>query len=137
VNCHGKRQRQNKTGWEKDKGRGFDMGIGIDIEEVGRFEKFLKDKNRLERLFSKDEIDYCLGKKNASQHLAARFAAKEAVWKALAPKNQKLLISDISIKNDNHGKPQVYIKGKRLKTIDISLTHTKKYAATVAITNSD
>jgi holo-[acyl-carrier protein] synthase len=109
------------------------MNIGMDIEEVQRFSKFLKDRKCLERIFSKDEMDYCLSKINANQHLAARFAAKEAIWKALNVKIKKLLITDISIKNDKNGKPRVFIKGKAYKKIDVSLSHTKKYASAVAI----
>jgi holo-[acyl-carrier protein] synthase len=107
------------------------MNIGIDIEEVNRFEKYVKDKERLERLFSKDEIDYCLSKKYPAQSLAARFCAKEAVWKALG--NKKISVADISIKNNSRGEPEVYIKNKRQKNIKASLSHTKKYAAAAAV----
>jgi holo-[acyl-carrier protein] synthase len=109
------------------------MNIGIDIEEVERFNKYVKDKSFLERVFSEEEISYSLPKKNAAQHLAARFAAKEAVWKAINSKNKKFIITDISIKNTKDGKPQVYIKNKKYTKIDISLSHTKKYVAAVAI----
>jgi holo-[acyl-carrier protein] synthase len=109
------------------------MNIGIDIEEVKRFEKYVKDKDYLERVFAEDEIIYCMPKKNPAPHLAARFAAKEAVWKALSVKNKKLIVTDISIKNTQSGKPEVYIKNKRYKKIDVSLSHTKKYVVAVAI----
>jgi holo-[acyl-carrier protein] synthase len=110
------------------------MNVGIDIEEVKRFVKYVKDKSYLKRIFSKEEIAYSLLKKNVSQHLAVRFAAKEAVWKALSTENKKLFITDISIKDDKNGKPQVYIKNIKYKKIDISLSHTRKYAVAVAIT---
>ncbi|MDR3256380.1 MAG: holo-ACP synthase [Endomicrobium sp.] len=109
------------------------MNIGIDIEEVKRFAKYVKDKDYLERIFAKEEISYSILRKNAVQHLAARFAAKEAVWKALSTKNKKLIITDISIQNTKNGKPQVYIKNKQYKKIEVSLSHTKKYVAAVAI----
>ena len=109
------------------------MNIGIDIEEVKRFEKYLKDKGRLERLFSKDEIVYCLSKKYPAQNLAGRFCAKEAVWKALGKENKKILVTDISIKNDATGAPEVYMKNKKRKNIKVSLSHTKKYAVAAAI----
>ncbi|MDR1244750.1 MAG: holo-ACP synthase [Endomicrobium sp.] len=109
------------------------MNIGIDIEEVKRFDKYVKDKTYLERIFSKEEILYSLAKKNAAQYLTARFAAKEAVWKALSSKNKKLIITDISVRNDKDGKPQVYVKNKKYNKINISLSHTKKYVAAVAI----
>ncbi|GHT38093.1 holo-[acyl-carrier-protein] synthase [Endomicrobiia bacterium] len=109
------------------------MNIGIDIEEVERFNKYVKDKKSLERIFSKEEVLYCLPKKNAAQHLAARFAAKEAVWKALSSKNKKFIVTDVSIQNAKDGKPQVYIKNKKYKKIEVSLSHTNKYVVAVAI----
>ncbi|MDR3244448.1 MAG: holo-ACP synthase [Elusimicrobiota bacterium] len=110
------------------------MKIGIDIEEVARFDKCIKNAVYLKRIFSKEEIKYCLSKANPAQSLAARFAAKEAVWKAL--NNDKIVIFDISIKNAKDGKPQVYIKGKKQNKIDISLSHTKQYAAAAAIVSA-
>ncbi|MDR2860907.1 MAG: holo-ACP synthase, partial [Elusimicrobiota bacterium] len=103
------------------------MNIGVDIEEVKRFSKFVKDEQYLKKVFSDNEIEYSIPKANPAQHLAARFAAKEAVWKALSAKNKKLLITDISIKNSKDGKPIIYIKGKKSSRIDVSLSHTKNY----------
>ncbi len=108
------------------------MNIGIDIEEVERFIKYVRDKKFLERVFAKEEISYSVPRKNAAQCLAARFAVKEAVWKALSTIN-RFTITDISVKNTKDGKPQVYIKNKKYKRIDISLSHTDKYVAAVAI----
>jgi holo-[acyl-carrier protein] synthase len=108
------------------------MNIGIDIEEVERFVKHVKDKKFLGRIFAKEELSYSILRKNAAQCLAARFAAKEAVWKALSTINE-FNIADISVRNTKDGKPQVYIKNKKYKRIDISLSHTDKYVAAVAI----
>jgi holo-[acyl-carrier protein] synthase len=108
------------------------MNIGIDIEEVERFVKHVNDKKFLEHVFAEEEISYSIPRKDAAQCLAARFAAKEAVWKALSTIN-KLTITNISIRNTKDGKPQVYIKNKKYKRIDISLSHTDKYVAAVAI----
>ncbi|MDR2676482.1 MAG: holo-ACP synthase [Endomicrobium sp.] len=109
------------------------MNIGIDIEEVKRFEKYVNNKKYLKRVFVKEEILYSLTKENSAQYLAARFAAKEAVWKALNIRNKNFSITDISIKNTKKGKPQVYIKNKKCKRIDVSMSHTKKYVTAVAI----
>ncbi|MDR0800769.1 MAG: holo-ACP synthase [Endomicrobium sp.] len=109
------------------------MNIGIDIEEVKRFVKYIKNKKYLDRVFAKEEISYSLTKKNAAQCLAARFAAKEAVWKALSARNKKLAITDISVRNTKDGKPQVYIKNRKYGKIDISLSHTDKYVVAVAL----
>lgn len=63
------------------------ISIGIDIEEIRRFEN--KDKEFYERIFSPLEIDYCKTKANPAQHYAARFCAKEAVFKALSSFDEK------------------------------------------------
>jgi len=109
------------------------MNIGVDIEEVERFKKYAKDKKYLKRVFTEKEILYSFMRKNVAQHLAARFAAKEAVWKAFGAKNKKLVVADISFENDKDGKPQVYIKNKRCKKVNISFSHTNKYVIAVAI----
>ncbi|MDR1784443.1 MAG: holo-ACP synthase [Endomicrobium sp.] len=111
------------------------INIGVDIEEIERFAKYVKNKKCLERVFSSEEIAYSIARRNSLQHLAARFAAKEAAWKALSSKykNGKFMITDISIKNNKVGKPYVYIKNRRCKKIDISLSHTSKYVIAFAI----
>jgi holo-[acyl-carrier protein] synthase len=108
------------------------MKIGIDIEEVKRFSKLVKDTAFLKRVFSQNEIDYCMSKKNLSQHFAVRFAGKEAVWKAINSK-KNVSITDISFKNIDSGKPEVYIKNKKASDIDISFSHTKNTVVAVAI----
>lgn len=110
------------------------MNIGIDIEEIKRFQKLLKDKKFIEKIFSKDEIKYCSSKKNFVQHYAVRFAGKEAVWKAIN-KSKKLTITDISFKNSVLGKPEVFIKGKKVSYIDISFSHNKSTVVAVAISS--
>ncbi len=109
------------------------MEIGIDIEEIKRFQKLAKDKKFIERVFSKDEIKYCLSKKkNSIQHFAVRFAGKEAVWKAIN-NSKKIIITDISFKNSISGKPEVYIKGKKQKNIEVSFSHNKNTVVAVAV----
>jgi len=66
------------------------FSIGTDLEEVDRFKLDLKkDKNFLEKIFSKNELKYCFSRGNPAQHLAVRFAAKEATVKALYGLNFK------------------------------------------------
>jgi holo-[acyl-carrier-protein] synthase len=60
-----------------------------------------------------------------------RFAAKEAVWKALGMGG--ISLKNISVKNLPNGKPEALIKDKKRKDISISLSHSKDYAAAVAI----
>ncbi len=107
------------------------MNIGIDIVEVERIAKLIKNKRFLNRIFSENEIKYCCNKKNPVQHYAVRFAAKEAVWKALG--NRKLTHKNISVVNKSNGKPEVYILSKPQKKIAISLSHTKQFAIAVAV----
>ena len=107
------------------------MKVGIDIVEVHRIERLIKNKAFLEKIYTKEEIKYCSGKKNKGQHFAVRFAAKEAVWKALMEKN--VTHKDIGVKNLVNGRPEVFIKGKKRNNIDISLSHTKEHAVACAI----
>jgi len=111
------------------------MKIGIDIEELKRFNKNIKSKKFIERIFSKEEIEYCSSKKNSIQHFAVRFAGKEAVWKAL--NNSKIQITDISFKNSVSGKPEVYIKNKKKKNIEVSFSHSKTTVVAVALINKE
>ncbi|MCP3659188.1 MAG: holo-[acyl-carrier-protein] synthase [Bacteroidetes bacterium] len=118
------------------------MRIGVDIVEISRIAKFLKkldqvDYNKnLSRIFSQEEIVYCLAKKhdkNRNQSFAVRFAAKEAVIKALDDK--KINLRDIFVTNLESGKPHVHIKNKNYQAlnIEISLSHSNKYAIAMVI----
>ena len=97
----------------------------------------------LNRVFTPKEIEYCNSKKNQKyQHFAARFAAKEAIFKAVSIYlNDKYSISwkDVEIINDKQGRPQVkmLMKIKQVEQIDISLSHCKEYAtANVVVTGN-
>jgi holo-[acyl-carrier protein] synthase len=107
------------------------VNIGVDIVEVPRIAKLIRNRHFLARVYTDEEILYCKPKKNRAQHFAVRFAAKEAVWKAIREKSVSL--KDISVKNLPGGKPQALIKKKVRKDIDISLSHTDQYAVAVAI----
>ena len=107
------------------------MKIGIDIIEVKRISKLIKDKNFLERVYTPKEVSYCKPKKNCAQHFAVRFATKEAVWKALGKNN--ISLKEIGVTNRISGKPEAIVRGKKRKDIDISLSHTDQYAVAVAI----
>ena len=107
------------------------MKVGIDIEEVKRFKSLIKNKAFLSRVFSKEEINYCLSKKNAIESFAVRFCGKEAVWKALS--DSKIQITSISFKNLKSGKPTVLINNKKNPEIQVSFSHTKTTVVAVAI----
>jgi len=116
---------------------------GIDIMEVNRIKEAIQDLDEkfLKRVYTNYEIEYCNSKNNMKyQHFAARFAAKEAVFKAISNKlKSKYDISwtDIEIKNDENGKPMFFIdKLNKCDIIskDISMSHIKDYAiASVSI----
>lgn len=110
--------------------------IGTDIEEISRFSKFRKAAPFLKKSYSGKELKYCFNKANPAEHLAGRFAAKEAVIKALASfSKQPIGHKNIEIINDNYGIPRVFIK-KRTKNktgLSLSISHTKELALAVAV----
>ena len=118
------------------------IGIGIDIIEIDRIKTSIETYgNRfLSKIYTPIEIDYCNSKANKFQHYAARFAAKEAVYKALATGWQKdLHWQDIEIINQPTGMPIASLKGKLKKfltndkDLKISLSHSNNYVTCVAI----
>ena len=110
---------------------------GTDIIEIDRIENSIEtlgDKF-LNRVFTPKEIEYCESKKAQKyQHYAARFAAKEAAFKAISYKlDNKFDIEwkDIEVVNNEFGRPELNIYKENLKditNIDISISHCKKYA---------
>lgn len=105
-----------------------DIATGVDIEDISRFDKYSSDKGVafIERIFSKKEIDYCFSFKNPSPHLAVRFSAKEAVYKALSSMEIKnISYSDIEIYNTDDGVPKVKILKEGFENYDfrLSLSH--------------
>ena len=108
------------------------MEIGLDIVEIGRIRRVIRhSQGFLDRVFTKGEIAYCRAKKDPWPHYAVRFAAKEAVWKALG--RDGIALRDISVERDGRGKPGVLIKGRRSRGIKLSLSHGEDYAVAVAL----
>ena len=112
------------------------IGLGVDIEDIGRFRKlqFPKNKSFYQKIFTPREIKYCLSRPDPYPSFAARFAAKEAVIKALPalggalPKSVKNFHAiEILMKNK---KPQVSLKGFKIL---VSLSHEKDKAIAMAI----
>lgn len=109
------------------------LGIGVDIENVERFQGLtIKNDGRfLNKIYTKNELKYCFSRKNSAQHLAVRFAGKEAVIKALSKNcNKTLSIKEIVITNIDNGSPVVKIPyafsgGVRMH---ISLSHCQNQA---------
>lgn len=110
-------------------------GTGIDIIEIDRIRSAIErwGNHFLEHVFCPEEIAYAQQHKNPYQHYAVRFAAKEAVIKALG-KTGTLAWKDIQILKNNNGQPYCQIIGKRSPgKIFISLSHTHQYAVASAI----
>lgn len=110
---------------------------GTDIIEIDRIKNSIEELGDkfLDRVFTKKEIDYCESKKNQRyQHYAARFAAKEAAFKAISWKIEdkyKICWKDIEVENDKQGRPILKITNidlKDIENIDISISHCKNYA---------
>ena len=106
------------------------FGIGTDIVNIKRMEKSL-NKNSLvfkNRIFSKKEIIYCEKKKKPSSYYAKRYAAKEALSKALGTGIRKgINFKDIEILNDNLGKPSILLKGNTANFLKKKIK-SKKYS---------
>ncbi len=118
-------------------------GLGIDMVEVERIEeKIRKDNGFRELVFSENEIAYCESRTNKFEHYAARFAAKEAFFKALGTGwLNGTAFNEVEIINDDMGKPEIVLLGETRSTISsmnfnnilVSLTHIKKMASAVVI----
>ena len=115
-------------------------GIGIDTVELERFKKALDRQGDafLKRLFTPKEIEYCNQFDNTLPHFAARFAAKEAVAKALGTGfRDSLAFQKIEILNDELGKPHCHLLDEFSNhQILISLTHTDLTATAIALLQS-
>lgn len=115
-------------------------GIGIDLVEVARFER--AGPALRERLFTPSEARYCVAQRSPPLHFAARFAAKEAVLKALGTGwSGGIAWTDVEILRERHGGAEVKLSGKAAKRArklgirrwTLSMTHTTGYAAAVAV----
>ncbi|OGU35813.1 MAG: holo-[acyl-carrier-protein] synthase [Ignavibacteria bacterium RIFOXYB2_FULL_35_12] len=118
------------------------IGIGIDIIEIDRIKESIEKfgDRFLNKIYTQKELDYCLKKNNKYQHLAARFAAKEAVYKALATGwDADVSWQNIEISNEPNGMPIVTLQGKlkkflhKGKDLKISMSHSRDYVACMAI----
>lgn len=122
-------------------------GVGIDLVEVSRIEEAVGrfGDRFLERVYTEDELAYCLERARPHVHLAARFAAKEAISKALGTGWRGFSWRDIEISNDELGAPRADLCGRAAKILAksggarvlLSISHTKDLAmAQVIIVSS-
>ncbi|MFQ6724487.1 MAG: holo-ACP synthase [Clostridia bacterium] len=111
--------------------------IGIDIEDIRRFKKLTP--HLIDRVYTKNEIEYCNSHINPDVHFAGMWCAKEAVVKAL--NDLSLAVSEIEILHQSSGAPYInitpklkqYFDSKNIKNIHISISHTKTIATAVAM----
>jgi holo-[acyl-carrier protein] synthase len=120
------------------------IGTGIDAVEIDRFEKAAREKGEkfLERIFTRKEMEYVDAKKVRFMHLAGKFAAKEAVKKAL-PDGARIGLnwSEIEILNGMDGKPFVRLHGEAERLakengpfeVLVSISHTRNTAISNAM----
>ena len=108
---------------------------GTDIIEVSRIKKAIEEtQGFLEKVYTQGEIEIGnkKGEKTKFQYFAGRFAAKEAIFKAISKTMDIKSILDIEILNEESGRPYVNIKGKRAKNIDVSISHVEEMAIATA-----
>ena len=113
-------------------------GIGTDIVNIERIKSSIaKFKEKFQsKIFTSEEWDYCWNKKNPYPSLAARFAAKEAVLKALGTGKGGIKWLDIEVQLDAKGKPGINLSGlaaetarsKYISSLNLSLSHCSEYA---------
>jgi holo-[acyl-carrier protein] synthase len=116
-------------------------GIGVDIIEIERIGKSITTLGQsfLEKIFTPDEIGYCMAKANAAQHFAARFAAKEAMSKALATGwRGDFAWRNVEVMNDDMGKPYIALSGalkERLarSSLFVSLSHSASHVVAMVV----
>ena len=105
------------------------MAIGVDIEDINRFEN--KSPEFLKRVFSPSELDYCMKYSKPESHLAARFCAKEAVIKALTALGiTNISYNEIEVFHNGNQCPQIRTIKKLEKNIkfQVSLSHDRSKA---------
>lgn len=118
------------------------MRCGTDIVNVSRIKKSIEelgDKFK-KRVYTDEEISYCESRRMCRyESYAARFAAKEAVYKAISPtKEQGGVFTEVEVLNEDTGRPYIVLHGELAKImedkkIEVSLSHEKEFAIATAI----
>ena len=120
------------------------IGIGNDIIEIERIEKAISKEGFKNKVYTQRELENIEKRGNRTETYAGIFSAKEAISKAIGTGVREFSLTDLEILNDDLGKPYVVVSEKLdkiLKTkkedyqIEISISHSKKYATAMAIIN--
>jgi holo-[acyl-carrier protein] synthase len=120
------------------------IGIGTDITECLRIARMIERHGELfiTRVYTAEEITYCQSRKQATQHFTGRWAAKEAILKAIGTGWRKgISWRDMEIRNDISGRPVVAVRGgvqdvvERLgiQEIQVSISHCRTHATAIAV----
>ena len=124
------------------------VGLGVDIVDIARMKRILERTPSFARkVYSDEERAYCLDKATPEVHFATRFAAKEAVVKALGTGfSGGIGVRDIEVRRTSKGRPYVVLSGRakevarelgvRELPISLSYTHTEAVACAMAITEA-
>jgi holo-[acyl-carrier protein] synthase len=120
------------------------LGIGSDIIECPRIGKMIEHYGELflRRVYTDREIRFCQSRKHAIEHFAGRWAAKEAILKAMGSgRADGIAWTDIEVRNDHGARPQVLVCGPARETalergigdVLISISHCRTYATAYAL----
>jgi holo-[acyl-carrier protein] synthase len=120
------------------------LGHGIDLVDIARIDRMLRDHGDhfLLRVYTPDERDYCLPRKRAAEHLAGRFAVKEAVLKVLGTGwRGQIAWTDMDVRKNSDGKPTLLLSGECARIAaghgithwHVSISHTDTHAIGSAI----
>ena len=118
------------------------VGIGNDIIEIERIEKAISKEGFKDKIYTQRELENIKKRGNRAETYAGVFSAKEAISKAIGTGVRELSLTDLEILNDDLGKPYVVVSEKLDKIIkskkedyqiEISISHSKKYATAMAI----
>ena len=118
------------------------VGIGNDIIEIERIEKAISKEGFKDKIYTQRELENIKKRGNRAETYAGVFSAKEAISKAIGTGVREFSLTDLEILNDDLGKPYVVVSEKLDKIIkdkkedyqiEISISHSKKYATAVAI----
>ncbi|MEI6036376.1 MAG: holo-ACP synthase [Planctomycetota bacterium] len=120
------------------------LGVGTDITECLRIAQMIERHGELfvGRVYTPLEIEYCRSRRMATQHFAGRWAAKEAVLKALGTGWRRgISWRDIEVRNATGGRPQAFLKGGTqevakalgIECVLISISHCRSHATAYAV----
>jgi holo-[acyl-carrier protein] synthase len=120
------------------------IGIGTDITECLRIARMIERHGELfiDRVYTPEEIKYCQSRKQATQHFTGRWAAKEAILKAIGTGWRKgISWRDIEVRNDPGGKPVVAVRGGvkdvveqlGVSEIHVTISHCRSHATATAV----